>query len=160
MKHLDYAIEMELDGQKYYLEQAEKNKANELHRVFTLLADSEKEHAALLLKLKNKETFALVDNSELMKGKTIFGDLGDLSSDVKTPTQLDAYRMAVTQEEKSIKLYQEMLEASEDSKEKELFEFLIKQEMEHLKLFEQLVTMLLRPEEWVEAAEFGVREEY
>ncbi|HWQ41417.1 MAG TPA: rubrerythrin, partial [Desulfosporosinus sp.] len=40
------------------------------------------------------------------------------------------------------------------------FEYLIKQEEDHYTIIEQLVSLLSRPEEWVESAEFGVREEY
>jgi len=77
-----------------------------------------------------------------------------------TTKQLDVYRLASSQEEKSIDLYNDMLSKSLDIKDKELFTFLISQEKEHLSLFEELVAMLMRPEEWVENAEFGEREEY
>lgn len=41
-KTLELAIQLEIEGQKYYLEQANKNKDNELFKVFNLLADAEK----------------------------------------------------------------------------------------------------------------------
>lgn len=160
MNNLDYAITMELEGQIFYLGQAEKNRDNELYSVFIILAGSEKEHADLLQKRKNQEAFVISKTGAIPGFKSVFQGLGDLSSDVKTPKQLDAYRLAVLQEKKSIKLYQEMLINSETQRDKELFEFLIEQENQHLILFEDLVILLTRPEEWVESAEFGIREEY
>jgi rubrerythrin len=53
-----------------------------------------------------------------------------------------------------------MLKASDNDKDKELFEFLLREERKHLTLFDELVKMLTRPEEWVESAEFGLREDY
>jgi rubrerythrin len=57
-------------------------------------------------------------------------------------------------------LYQDLLANAEGPLENEIFEYLISQEKEHLTLFEELVTLLTRPEEWVESAEFGIREDY
>ncbi|HKL99144.1 MAG TPA: ferritin family protein [Mobilitalea sp.] len=161
MNGLDNAINMELEGKRYYEEQAANNKENELYTVFMLLADSESKHAELLLKRKKLEELSLEEKSVVFEIKSVFTGLVDFNTSMlKSPSQLDAYRLAVSQEEKSIELYQDMLKNAADQKDKALFEFLLKQEKEHLILFEELVAMLIRPEEWVEAAEFGVREEY
>lgn len=161
MSTLEYAIQMEMEGRRYYLEQAEKNKDDAaLNKVLNLLADSEKEHEKLLRKRLNKEEYTLskADNNLV---KTVFNGLKDYeASEYRSTTQLDVYRLAVDIEEKSIDHYQEMLKEAEDEKDKELFEFLLTEEKQHLLLFEELVKMLTRPEEWVESAEFGVREDY
>jgi rubrerythrin len=159
MHTIDFAINMELEGKKYYLEQAEINKENELNRVFNILAKSEQEHADLLLKFQKNESFYLTDSFLQPDIKSVFQDLKNFQKE-HTQKQLDVYRLASGQEEKSIELYKDMLQNAENPLDKELFQFLIKQEKEHLHLFEDLVIMLLRPEEWVESAEFGIREEY
>lgn len=158
MSNLEFAIQMELEGQKYYLEQAEKNKNNSLEKVFIILADAEKEHADLLRKRLNKEDYSLKENPEF---KSVFHGLKDYkASDIRKTTQLDVYRLAVDIEEKSIELYERMLNEATDDKDKELFEFLLKEENQHLLMFEELQKMLTRPEEWVESPEFGLREDY
>ena len=48
----------------------------------------------------------------------------------------------------------------EEEEDKKMFLFLIEQEKKHRLLFDELITMLLKPDEWVESAEFGIREEY
>ncbi len=157
MNTIDFAINMELEGQKYYLDQAELNRDNELHAVFLMLADSEEGHANLLRRYKSKEALTL--QAFVRPGlKSVFDGLGNFSKEDNT-RQLDVYRIACQQEEKSIQLYREMEEQAEES-EKELFRYLVRQEEEHLLLFEELVKLLTRPEEWVESAEFGIREEY
>lgn len=160
MNNLEFAINMEIEGRRFYLEQAEKNKKNELHPVFMILADSELEHADLLIKRMNREAYSLTDAKAFTGFESVFHGLGDISNEIRAPRQLDAYRMAVLQEKKSIKLYEEMLMHADNPEDKELFKFLIDQENQHLLLFEDLVILLTRPEEWVESAEFGIREEY
>lgn len=159
MDILEYAIQMELDGQKYYLDQAELNKENELQKVFLFLAASEEEHAKIIRKRLNKEALELGDNLVRPDKKHVFSDLKSFPKE-NAEKQLNVYRLAMSLEEKSIQLYQEYLEQSMEQQDKDLFAFLIDQEKEHYRLFEDLVIMLTRPEEWVESAEFGLREEY
>ena len=150
---------MELEGRKYYLEQAELNKDNELNAVFLMLANSEKDHAELLRRYRNDNVLDLADSFIRPEFRSVFRDLNQFRKD-HSAKQLDAYRIACRQEEKSIELYQNMLTEAEGPKDVELFEFLIKQEKEHLTLFEELEKLVTRPEEWVESAEFGIREDY
>ncbi len=161
MNNLDFAIQMELDGQKYYLEQAEIYRDSELSTVFRYLADAEKEHAALLTKIKKQEPYELKEKNSTPELKSIFrGQPHFQPGDERAAKQRDVYRLAAEQEEKSIELYQKMKSEASMEKDKELFDFLILQEKEHLNLFDNLVILLLRPEEWVESAEFGIRDEY
>ena len=162
MRTLEYAIQMEMDGRQYYLEQAEKNQDKPaLNKVFVILADSEKEHEKLLRKRLNNEEYTLNKDESTQIIKTVFHELKDyMASDIRNTTQLDVYRLAVEIEEKSIGLYREMLNEATEDQDKQLFEFLIGEEDKHLILFDELVKMLTRPEEWVESAEFGLREDY
>ncbi|NLL01106.1 MAG: ferritin family protein [Clostridiales bacterium] len=161
MNKLEFAINMEMEGRQYYLEQAEKNQDNPLNKIFIILADSEKEHEELLRRRLNNEEYTLKEDNSIKDVESVFQGLKDYeASDIRKTTQLDVYRLAVDIEEKSIELYQSMLKEAESDKDKQLFEFLLKEENKHLTLFDELVKMLTRPEEWVESAEFGLREDY
>lgn len=159
MNTIDFAIRMEREGQKYYLEQAELNKDNELHKVFMMLAEEEKQHIQLLKKRKELEPNILQDKFISPDIKKAFKEIKNFRRNHKEK-QLDIYRLAYTQEEKSIYLYFDLLTKTTNHENVELYTYLIHQEQEHMKLFEDLVNMLTRPEEWVESAEFGEREEY
>ena len=74
--------------------------------------------------------------------------------------QLNVYRLAREIEKKGMDVYHQMLADSHNPKEKEIYQYLLDQEREHYSLFDELVTRVSRPEEWVESAEFGPREEY
>jgi rubrerythrin len=161
MNILEYAICMELDGEKYYREQSEINKNNSLNVVCTMLADEEKSHAQILENMRNKLTYELKDSDILMKAKNIFNDTANIKvAGKENPSQLDFYRIASDMEKQSVDLYKQFLSKATEANEKELFEYLIKQENQHYEILEELSLLLNRPEGWIESAEFGLREDY
>ncbi|PKM59216.1 MAG: rubrerythrin [Firmicutes bacterium HGW-Firmicutes-4] len=161
MNSIEFAIKMELDGEKYYREQAENNQDNSLNAVFLLLAEDENGHAKLLKSEQEKITYNLADNKNLTETNNVFKDRGDFKNKFeKIPNQIDVYRMALQMEKDSIELYQKFFAESTDEQTKKLFGYLVKQEENHFKIFDNLITLVERPDEWVEDAEFGPREEY
>ncbi|WP_026396210.1 ferritin-like domain-containing protein [Acetobacterium malicum] len=161
MNSIEFAIKMELDGEKYYREQAENNQDNSLNAVFLLLAEDENGHAKLLKNELEKITYDLADNETLADTGNVFKDRSEFKNKFeKIPNQLDVYRMALQMEKDSIELYQKFLAEATDEQTKKLFGYLVKQEENHFKIFDNLITLVERPDEWVEDAEFGVREEY
>ncbi|HHT97200.1 MAG TPA: ferritin family protein [Clostridiales bacterium] len=161
MKTIEFAIKMELEGQKYYLEQAEKNKENTLCEVFKRLAEEEKMHANILKKKFDSEEYELNHSTIVEDTRNVFSNLKkDFLSNEELPKQINVYREALEIEKKSIELYSKMLEESSDENDKKLFEFLIKEENKHQFLFDDIIAMLLKTDEWVEAAEFGIRKDY
>lgn len=157
MNGLDFALQMELDGEKFYRELALKHKDNNLHPVFISLAEEEKMHAKII-KDRQLGSYSPTDVADLVNIKNIFTDATGLDVEKDINKQINAYRKALDMEKKSIDLYKKLL--SESNKEKNIFEFLIKEEEKHYKLIEEIVTMVNRPNEWVESAEFGEREKY
>lgn len=160
MNTLDYAIKMEYDGEKYYREQAELNKNSGLHVVCNLLADEEKGHAHILENKKNQSAYKLPDSDFLAKAKNIFtGAQGIAVEGTQYPSQLDFYRIVCDMEQKSIDLYQEFLAGAKNDEEKELYEYLMHQEKQHLEAFEEMSRLLQNAEWWIESPEFGRRRE-
>lgn len=160
MTALEFAIEMELDGQKYYLEQANLNQNNSVKSVCLILARDEEAHAKILKNKLNELPYQLADTDSYSQVKNIFKDAENFKSDLReTPTQLEFYRGALQKEKESVKLYTELLAKTEDAKERELFQYLIEQEKLHLSLLDGISDELRHAEEWVESAEFGLRNE-
>jgi rubrerythrin len=161
MNSLEFAIKMELDGVEYYQRQAEANKDNRLNTVFLLLAKDEARHAKILENEFKELDYELVGNDTLSEANNVFRGSKDFQNEFKEiPNQLDAYRLALEKERQSIELYQKFLSEAMDDKLTELFEYLVQQEKDHHKILESLIMLVERPEEWVESAEFGTREEY
>jgi rubrerythrin len=158
MDILDFAINMEMEGNKYYTAQAEANKDTGLAVVFGILAEDELKHAGLI---KEKKAGGAFSSKKVKKSEAenLFADKSQKISDITaSPEQLDAYRFALEKEKESIDLYKELSQKAEGGRE--LFEFLIGEEEKHFKIINDMVEMLSRPKEWVESAEFGIREDY
>lgn len=152
MEGLEFAINMELQGERYYRKQASLNKDNVLGTVFSGLADDERAHAGYLSKEAKGTAFAASEAG----ARSVFDSLADFKA-VGTAEQLDAYREALDMEKQSIELYQNLLRQSEG--QSALFEFLIAQEKEHYRIIGEIIRLVNRPNEWVESAEFGRRRE-
>jgi rubrerythrin len=160
MNTLDYAIKMELDGEKYYREQAELNKDNGLYVVCDLLAKEEKNHAQILENKKKQIPYNLPDSDFLNNAKNVYtGVKGIEVEDTNYPSQLDFYRAVCEMEKKSIDLYQKFLSDAKDDEDRKLYEYLINQEKEHLEAFEEMSRLLQNAEWWIESPEFGRRRE-
>jgi rubrerythrin len=158
MNTLDYAIKMELDGEKYYREQADINRGNSLYQVFNMLAIDESFHAKIL-EDKSKGIFSQLNSSVQSSVENVFAGLSDFKMDIKTnPDQADVYRRALEMEKASIELYKKL--KSETNESIDIFDFLISQEEGHYRVIDELFKIANRPNEWVEAAEFGRREDY
>lgn len=152
---------MENEGERYYRSQAEINKNNHLHKICIMLAEDENNHAKILHNKLNSLNFELNETDLGDQYKQIFKEAENIKIEGKElPSQLDFYRKASEMEKKSIALYKDLLSKAHDEQEKEIFKFLAKQEEQHYELLDDLAEMLRKSEEWVEFAEFGIREEY
>lgn len=161
MDTLELALSLELDLGKYYTEQAEKNKDNSLHVVFSMLAKEEENHANILMSKADKLTLPVEEPNILVEVRKLFKQLSDFRSDIKDiPSQLDSYRMALEMEQRSLKFYKTLRDNAQEEINKTTYQYLIKQEDIHCVILEELVKLTTRPEEWVESAEFGIREDY
>jgi rubrerythrin len=161
MNNLEFAIQMEVDGEKYYTEQSAVYKGNSLGKLFSVLAKDERSHAKILTNRSNNLSYEMSVSATVTEAVNVFKGVRDFKSEIRTmPTQLELYQDVLEREKKSIDLYKQMLFEAVEEQDKELFEFLVLQETNHYTMFEEMVSLLTRPEEWVEDAEFGVREDY
>jgi len=161
MNAIEFAIQMEHDGEAYYRKQAELNKDNSLRPVCEMLAADEYHHGQILLSRSRQKAYELTDSDTLLSAKNIFSGIDDIESEFKTiPSQLDFYRIASEKEQQSIDLYTDLLSKAENEQDKELFQYLIGQEKQHFEVLDNLATLLRHAEEWVENAEFGLRKDY
>jgi len=158
---VEFAIKMELDGEKYYLEQAAKTEHSGLRAVFHLLAAEERAHADHLERYQAKKEYELQGSTVPERVKGVFAQEEDLRVEFKArPDVIDAYKLALAKEKESIDLYEKMGAEADSAGEKRLFEFLVEQEKLHYNMFQDLIEHVIKAEQWVESAEFGLREDY
>ena len=158
MRNLEFAINMECEGVKFYTKQAELNKDNNLYTICNMLADEEKSHAQMLVDSSKNNSFKLSDKEINPNKENVFSNISN--EELKSIGQLDFYKIALGKEKESIDLYSDFSKEATESSEKGFFDYMVIQEQHHYNILNDIVSLLQNSEEWVESAEFGVRNDY
>lgn len=168
MNVFDFALKMELDGEKYYRDLAETVKYAELKKVLEDLADDEQRHYKIIQLAKNQTLESIEDNPYLNKVKNVFTVTADKKNIQEKQDwiaklkdeQSDVYRAALLKEEESVALYKKLTKNAEKQEEKIIFQQLMQEEEKHVEVIENIIEMLNHVNDWVEAAEFNHHDTY
>lgn len=162
MNVYELALSLEEDMEQFYMEQAQSHNELHLKQVFLILSNEERKHAYLLTENKDlmieKISEEEVKHDIIEQAKKLFKGIKVDTTETARPKQLDVYRKALEMEEKSIEFYKDLQE--KDPERKKIYKYLEKQEDKHCIILEEIIMLTSRPEEWVESAEFGPREDY
>lgn len=161
MDVLEYAMNMERDGESYYREQAGQVKNPGAARFFSLLADEEHRHYELFSDLRAgkaphlKPTFGT-------EARSFFEALKAEGGAFKKPDAriLDVLAHGLEIENKSIKFYVAELQKAGEDTLKELLLFIKREEDRHYSFISTLIDYYMKPQLWLEQAEFSHWEEY
>ena len=158
---LNQAIRQQQEGARYYRQQSDTQAQTALKEVFALLAEDEKRHEMILQSARDQLPVELKEDGTREKVATLFSDLAAQQQEIPAPVgQADVYKAAWEMEKVSVSLYEQLFDGEEDEQLRALYAFLIDQERMHMDIMENLYRFVNRPNEWVESAEFGLREEY
>ena len=157
---IEQAIHLETTAEANYREAAEKTSDPSAGKILELLADEESEHAKILRGMNNVRN--LEDSDVVEKAKTwvrgvVEGGLQTISPDVDL---LEVLRRAMDIEQMTEAFYREQGSEAEDEDIESLFGRLADIEKVHFLFVGSLVEYFDRPNEWIENAEFGLRDEY
>lgn len=157
---IDRAIELEVKAETNYREAARATSDPAAGKILGLLATEEARHADVLKGMRN---VADLENTELrtQSKKWIDGVVEGGGDFISTdPGLLAVLRQAMELEKLTEAFYHEQAAASADEKAGTLFATLANMEKSHFLLIGSWVEYFNRPSEWIESAEFGVRDEY
>ncbi len=142
---LAMAVENEVEAHEFYKAAAEKIQDKNLKKTFEDLAEEETKHKVLLqgylendmktMKFKENKDFQL---SETVEEKTLTTDM----------SFKDAIALAMKKEEEAMNMYRQFAEASEDDKQRETFEELVKMEQQHKTRLEDIYSNAAFAEVW------------
>ncbi|RMD51822.1 MAG: rubrerythrin [Nitrospirae bacterium] len=156
MDILEYAMQMEKDGETFYRELAKKCHAPGFERILNMLADDEVKHYEMLNKMHQKlEHPELLESEILTKAKNIFAQMKEEKQAlVCPPTEEDLYHEALEIERKSLAFYEEKAKEVKDEVAREALNKLAAAEKKHVRLLENLVDFVANPATWLEDAEW------
>jgi len=165
MNIYQFAMQMEKDGENYYRLLAKECTVSGLAKIFLMLADEEVKHYNVIERLSRKEKNPQLVAARILENvKNIFVTMQAAKEDLRIDTTKAAseYRKACALEEMSQKFYLEKAGLVEDGYERQIFLRLAKEEGNHLRIMENIVEFVSRPEpgNWLENAEWHHLNEY
>lgn len=157
---IDEAIALEERAETNYRGAAEATSDASVASILLMLADEEANHANALRTMNAgtlEATASLVDAAVDWIGGVIEGGAASLSADTSLHGVL---QRAMEIERATETFYTERGQGADAPEIRELFGRLAKLEKAHYLFVGSLVEYFDRPAEWVESAEFGLRNEY
>lgn len=157
---IDEAIALEERAETNYRAAAETTSDPSAAKILVLLAEEEARHANALRMMNAGSVQAdssLIDVAKDWIGGAIEGGVGSITTDAALR---DVLQQAMEMEQATETFYRERGAMSENNEIRVLFDRLAVVEKGHYLLVSSLVEYYDRPAEWVESAEFGLRDEY
>ncbi|MGA7826831.1 MAG: ferritin family protein [Geobacteraceae bacterium] len=157
MDVFEIAMEKEQEVKAYYEQLAEETSHTGVKHVFALLAADEQKHFDAVQAMKNEAGCGdLPSSPALEEAQKVLGELfGDVVPASKLQKSLDSYRHALVVESESVKFYEGILETVKDEGLKKILSAILVQEREHYNIVENLYDYVLKPEYFLEWAEFS-----
>jgi len=160
MNILQYAMQMEKDGEDFYHDLAANVENTGIRNILTMLADEEARHYQILADIEQGS--AEVPETDLLNhAKNVFEEMKDAGQTFHLDeTQIDLYTEAQAIEQRSIDFYTEKAAVVGQDAQKQLLTRLAQEEKKHYFLLENIIDFVLRPTSWLENAEFCHLEQY
>lgn len=151
---IEYAMQMEKDGEDYYRQLVKQAANNGMKTILTMLADEEVKHYNILNKIKTEKT-QIAESTILSDVKNIFVQIKESGESFDFDlNKEELYKKARDIEKKSQDFYTEKANKVTEKFQKELFLKLAVEEKKHYVLLENIIDFISRPEQWLENAEF------
>jgi rubrerythrin len=148
------ALQMELDGIKFYNDLAEKTFHPLGKAMFKSFVEDEKLHVKRLKTILSDKRTSQTDVNNITNPKerltTIFQKMGDeLKKKVNPSTNdIDAIELAIEIEENGVMFYEKSAKEAMDAKEKEVYRFLAGEEKTHLDILKNALEYIQNTELW------------
>ncbi len=161
MDILEYAMQVEKEGESHYRKLAEHSNNPGMKKILMELADSEVEHYNIFKAIKEHSNLPGIDEALLPNVKNIFSEMMvDKAVDVDAD-EIDLYRNIQLHEKKIQTFYLEKAEEANTPALKEMLLKIAKEENKHYQVLEALIDFLSRPTQWLENAEWHhIRDDY
>jgi rubrerythrin len=161
MDILEFAMQMEKDGERYY-HGLEKNSSNKkIGNIFNELAENELTHYEIFKAMKKGQTPVPAGTTVIENAKNIFSGLDkEAFKNREAPAEVETYLKALAMEKKSIEFYEEKSGELKDKAQQSILGKIIEEERRHYFLLENMVEFVNSPYTWLENAEWNNLNEY
>ncbi len=149
MNPLEFAMQLELEGKEFYLNQAKLMEDSQLKEVFEGLAEDEEKHYQLLKQIKESGVYDYVESTIPEHAGSIFTEPDNSKlPEEKYSSYVAIFQQAMEFEVKAIDLYGDLARQAKSESERNAFLMLEREEEAHRSLLWRILQFLQRPEEW------------
>lgn len=157
MDILRTALGIEQMSIKYYKELEEKVGLESVKGVARFLVEQELRHVEFIENSLANDQYCLPEDEETLEPMDVFLAY---KKEIKSPLDISnsvisLYNKGIEMEQKSIELYQALLDTIENAKNRSIVETLIAEEKKHKALLDGLLDLARNVEEWIEDPEFS-----
>lgn len=164
MNIFEHAMQMELDGKKYYEEHAEKAELPQLKQILMELASDETKHYELFKAMRDNVPSEFENASEtkiLSKVVNIFDAIKEENKEHSFgEDMLNIWEHARKVEKEAEDFYRRAADDVGDDKKAALLLQIADEEHRHWKSIDNVIAFLKRPTQWLENAEWRNLEDY
>jgi len=150
VRPLDYAIQLERDGQNYYSDAANSTSNPLGQKMFQSLAADERRHEEILRQVAREMAIDLPEDTPKQRIVTLFDELGpemrqELGAD---PGDTDVVRKAIDMEKRSVELYADQRDQADAEADRALYARLVLEEQQHMDILQNTLTYLEDSGHW------------
>lgn len=163
MQILDYAMQMELDGEKYYRELATTCMDKGIRGILERMAADEVKHYETLMRIKEEAPASMNADTVRDEARSLFKEVMESGGSFDfNMSELSLYEKARDVEYKARDFYLEHAEEVPEEEAKKIFKRLADEECLHADIMNSLVEFVQQaePGNWIEDAEWYSREDY
>ena len=161
MNIFDFAMKLEEESWTKYQALAAEAKNSEARSIFSLLAESEREHHEHLTLMKASTDSRIADSKALEGIRSSTHDLmGNLTHNNMLRTESDGYRHVMKAEEASIRLYEKLAEWEPNPETAVILRQIAEEERHHLETIENIYDFVESPKTHLDWGEFSNLKEY
>ncbi len=159
MNIIEFAMQMERDGQVFYEKAAAAAPQSELKEIFLYLAREEERHFAFFKSMHEGDTQAAVKvlgSSTMAKTKNVFVHLIEENGDATFGDDVrKVWTEALKIEEKAVKLYTEEAAREKNPERKELLQRIAEEERSHVYLIDNMLSFMADPQTFADSQNFA-----
>lgn len=161
MNVIECAIRMEEEASAHYAQLAAASPVEELRNIFGLLAAAEKEHHDKLTAMLGEVDPAKAEFTALDEAACVFKPLlGKRNLIEELRWDPDGYRHVISEEEKSVKFYEDLASRAEDADTRSILLKLADEERRHMNIVENIYSFVENPKTYLAWGEFSNLREY
>jgi len=154
MNIFDFAMEKEKFSEDYYRQLAAKSNNKGLKTIFNMLADEEARHYKIVSNMKKYIASEAAETNILSVVKNVFEKMRESAQGFNfNINEIELYKKALKIEQQSRDFYLEKADEVAEN-QKDIFIELANEEKKHYFLLENIMDFVLKPQTWLENAEF------